>query len=141
MLEIIQTVVEQVLEIVEEYNNPNLRHHRNGKPMELDIFLPTEQLAFEYQGEHHYSDHYTLGLYWQQQQTDQDKREACNQKHITLIEIPYWWDNELASLRATVHQRRPDLISKPSFGVPIPPKPGDDESSKHLIHSFWFIRD
>ena len=42
---------------------------------------------------------------------DKEKKEICKENGITLIEIPYWWDKQLSSLIATIHQQRKDLIS------------------------------
>lgn len=78
--------------------------------MELDIFLPQEQLAFEYQGEQHYQDLYFMGHGWQQRQRDHEKEKACQENDITLIEIPFWWDKKIPSLVATIHKQRADLI-------------------------------
>ncbi len=89
--------------------------------MELDIFLPKEQLAFEYQGEHHFHDVYHLGASWQQKQRDKEKRESCKENEITLIEVPYWWNKEISSLAATIDNERKDLIVYPINGEqPIP---------------------
>ncbi len=33
----------------------------SGQQMELDIYIPAYSLAFEYQGKHHYQDHYLFG--------------------------------------------------------------------------------
>jgi hypothetical protein len=38
---------------------------------------------------------------------------------MTLIEIPYWWDHETSSLRATLHHYRPDLMPSPGNGQAI----------------------
>jgi hypothetical protein len=84
--------------------------------MELDIFLPKEQLAFEYQGEHHFHDIYHLGSSWQQRQKDEEKRKVCRENEITLIEVPYWWNKEISSLAATINKERKDLIIYPIDG-------------------------
>jgi hypothetical protein len=89
--------------------------------MELDIYLPKELLALEYQGQQHYYDIYSMGNLWMQKKRDEEKRKACKDNHITLIEIPYWWDSKKESLMATIHQYRPDLIS--AGGQPIPSLP------------------
>ena len=91
--------------------------------MELDIYLPKEKIAFEYQGEGHYHDIYTLGNRWVQRQRDEEKRIACRDIGITLIEIPYWWNFEKSSLIATIHERRSDLFSSEEHGKPIPNQP------------------
>jgi hypothetical protein len=89
--------------------------------MELDIYLPKEQLAFEYQGEHHFHDIYHMGTLWQQvRKKDKDKRKACKENEITLIEVPYWWDMETPSLVATIHKEREDLIPEKTDGTLIP---------------------
>lgn len=93
--------------------------------MELDVYLPKHNLAFEYQGEHHFLDIYALGHRWRQKQRDMEKKKLCQEKGITLIEIPYWWDFSKSSLMATIHHHRSDLVPKPGAGVPIPPnRPG-----------------
>jgi hypothetical protein len=104
--------------------------------MELDIFLPKEQLAFEYQGAHHYHDIYALGSGWSQQIRDKEKREKCKEKGITLIEIPYWWDNKLSSLISTIHRERSDLVSDHKSGEPIQLQ--DDLYSKGIFIFYEF---
>ena len=98
------------LEIQENYHHPELQHRGSGRSMELDIFLPKERLAFEYQGEHHYHDIHLLGSGWNQKEKDEEKRIACREKEITLIEIPYWWDKQKSSLVSTIQKERSDLL-------------------------------
>lgn len=80
--------------------------------MELDIWVPEKRLAFEFQGQHHYSNIYALGVEhkWTLKK-DEDKRKACSNANITLIEIPYWWDFKKESLEATIYERSPELLS------------------------------
>jgi len=112
--------LDDISEIEENYNHPKLRHE-SGLPMELDIFLPKEQLAFEYQGEHHFRDVYHLGTLWQLKQRDEEKRIACRENEITLIVIPYWWNKETSSLAATIQKQRSDLVlSETHEAQPIP---------------------
>jgi hypothetical protein len=47
-------------EIYEDYIHPGLTFSSN-KPMQLDIFLPSLHLAFEYQGIQHYQEKYYFG--------------------------------------------------------------------------------
>lgn len=97
--------------------------------MELDIWIPSFNLAFEFQGLylqslmllgiHHYRESFNKALSVQRAR-DSSKKDACNSRGITLIEIPYWWDGKegkvvllvtpLESLLATVLHHRPDLL-------------------------------
>ena len=106
--------------------------------MQLDIFIPDHKLAFEYQGEQHYVEVYPLGAQWKHSERDLEKSLACKEKGITLIEIPYWWDFKKESLIATIHQYRPDLISFPGNGIPIPKQPlqGFPQSNNELFFFF-----
>ena len=91
--------------------------------MELDIYLPKEKLAFEYQGEQHYHDIYAVGNQWRQRERDGEKKRACEEHGITLIEIPYWWDEQGSSLMATIHNHRADFFLLNSETQPIPAAP------------------
>ncbi len=88
--------------------------------MTLDIFLPELQLAVEYQGNQHYKMHFLFGSPSDQQQRDAEKRQQCRKLGISLIEVPYWWDKNKASLVATIHHVRPDTVPMPTNAVPIP---------------------
>ncbi len=106
--------------------------------MELDIFFPREMVAFEYQGEQHYSDAYNIGPQWAYLQRDQEKRLACSQKGITLIEIPYWWDHSKQSLLATIHKYRPDLVTTMEITAdPISSEPSEGFPNRTYI--FYFV--
>ena len=103
--------IDNIIEIQENYYHSELQYSGSGKLMELDIFLPKEKIAFEYQGEHHYYDIYSLGSGWNQKEKDKEKRRICKEKEITLIEIPYWWDKQIQSLASTIHKERNDLLT------------------------------
>jgi hypothetical protein len=64
--------------------------------MELDIFIPSLSLAFEYHGRHHYAEAWLFGSPDQTgvEQRDVEKRQACKKIGITLVDIPYWWDQQ-----------------------------------------------
>ncbi len=41
----------------------NYRNVDQRKMYELDIYVPSLSLGFEYQGEHHYEDHFLFGAH------------------------------------------------------------------------------
>lgn len=86
----------------------------------MDIYLPKENLAFEYQGQGHFHDLYSLGHRWRQRNLDQNKRELCRREGITLIEVPFWWDFSTSSLVTTIQEKRKDLLREHVGGEAIP---------------------
>ena len=85
--------------------NPDTQYH-----LELDIFLPSLKLAFEYQDIHHYKSadyaHQPLKMY---QQRDQRKLDLAKENDITLILVPCWWDGKLDRFRI----QPPSLLPPP----------------------------
>jgi hypothetical protein len=79
--------------------------------MELDIFVPSLLLAFEYNGEQHYNYHYIFGSPEDRMRKDEEKKKLCKQLGITLVEVPYWWDCSKFSLAATICKVKPTLLS------------------------------
>ena len=69
-----------------------LLYSETNRTMQLDIFIPQLNLAFEYQGKQHYMFHYLSGHPEEQQKRDAEKKAKCAEARITLIEVPYWWD-------------------------------------------------
>jgi hypothetical protein len=70
------------------YNNRKTIHNpKTGKPLELDIFIPELDLAFEIDGPMHQSPVYGQSRYLAQLENDRTKNELCLQKGITLIRI------------------------------------------------------
>lgn len=54
LLEFIQEIYSNETDIYVSYLHPDLLFLESKKPMELDIYLPSLKLAFEYQGEQHF---------------------------------------------------------------------------------------
>mmetsp|Transcript_21913 Transcript_21913/g.85865 ORF Transcript_21913/g.85865 Transcript_21913/m.85865 type:complete len:546 (+) Transcript_21913:62-1699(+) len=77
--------------------------------VELDVFVPDHNIAFEYNGEHHYEEisHYgALDVY---QSRDMRKVEICKRAGVRLITVPFWWDRQVPSLLATVIMQHPSI--------------------------------
>ena len=109
----------------EEYQVIDARRSLTGREILLDIYLPKEKLAIEYQGEGHFKDIYALGNRWRQKQRDEEKRKICLENGITLIEIPYWWNWKESTLIGTIREKRVDLLTL-YMNIdysPIPTKP------------------
>src|SRR5690348_14990287 len=122
--------------MIENYICNTLKSDHTVKAIELDIYLQSKQLAFEYQGEQHYFDVYALGSKWYQTQRDQEKKTMCNENGITLIEVPYWWDFDKLSLISTIHDHRPDLFPiKPTLES-IPNQPQENIPTSNNISFF-----
>lgn len=100
------------------YRHVGLVHSSSGSNMELDVFYPTLNLAFEYQGMQHYRDCFQGG-WLQQQRRDAEKREACARLDITLVHVPFWWDHGVASLGATIAHYRPDIVLATTAGATV----------------------
>jgi len=98
--------------VLSNYKHPKLVYADSGREMELDIFIPALNLAFEYQGEQHYFHHYLYGPPDEQQRRDKEKKEACEKAGIKLIPVPFWWDGSRDSLAATIHKAIPEIGQK-----------------------------
>eukprot|EP01114_Cavostelium_apophysatum_P020502 TRINITY_DN6892_c0_g1_i1.p1 TRINITY_DN6892_c0_g1~~TRINITY_DN6892_c0_g1_i1.p1 ORF type:complete len:515 (+),score=94.07 TRINITY_DN6892_c0_g1_i1:59-1603(+) len=106
------------------YVHPSLRFSESSKPVELDVFIPSLGIAFEYQGGQHYfstSKHMDIDV---RKLMDEEKKRLCKENGITLVDVPFWWDGSADSLTATIRSVRPELF--PIMAVdaaPIPERP------------------
>ena len=74
-------------------------HHNHSHMMELDIFIPSLNMAIEYQGEQHYDDIPSGFSYLEiYRSRDQLKSILAKKNEIDLVIIPYWWDHSSSSL-------------------------------------------
>jgi hypothetical protein len=71
---------------------PDIKFPSSQTCITLDIYVPHFNLAFEYQGEHHYYFNKLYGYTNRQQERDEVKRQLCYAAGITLIEVPHWWN-------------------------------------------------
>lgn len=70
-------------DVHEEYKHTDCKSHCSGSPIELDAYVPALNLAFEYQGEQHYTEIYKFGQQANQATRDDEKKELCIQ--VTLF--------------------------------------------------------
>jgi hypothetical protein len=101
--------------VLANYRHPKLLYPGTLSSMELDIYIPSLQIAVEYNGEQHYYDN----GYHQKHNSHRDevKKAVCQSLGITLLQVPYWWNLSPSSLLSTISQLRPDLSH--SFNYPI----------------------
>jgi hypothetical protein len=67
-----------------------------GEYAEIDIYMPSLALGIEYQEKHHYITSDQVHVPLQKTQTrDALKRKLIEEKGITLVTIPFWWDGVL----------------------------------------------
>jgi hypothetical protein len=86
-------------ELLWEYKHPEIRSAL-GRKLELDIFIPNMNLAFEYQGQQHYKDHkYFKDNDKRIQENDILKKSRCKELGISLYEIPFDWNRKESYIR------------------------------------------
>jgi len=81
--------------------------------MEMDVFIRHFALALEYQGKQHYEEISTLPFGVGK---DKVKQMGCSNIGISLIEVPYWWDEKEESLLDLITQNRADITVEISGG-------------------------
>ncbi len=95
-------------EIEWDYKHRKLRYKKSKYIMELDVFVPSQNLAIEYQGEQHFIPITPWGgekALQKLQSRDQEKREACKKNGIILIEIDYdKWDGKKDTVIEKIEQ-------------------------------------
>jgi len=95
-------------DVKENFRHPSLTW-LGGLPVELDVYIPSLNLGFEYQGEHHYHDVHYFGVHQHIRQKDSEKKALCKQHGVTLVDVPYWWDHTQTSLLEMIAHTRPEL--------------------------------
>eukprot|EP01114_Cavostelium_apophysatum_P023608 TRINITY_DN8947_c0_g1_i1.p1 TRINITY_DN8947_c0_g1~~TRINITY_DN8947_c0_g1_i1.p1 ORF type:complete len:304 (-),score=68.83 TRINITY_DN8947_c0_g1_i1:66-977(-) len=97
------------VDIHHNYYHPHLHYQSSGMNMELDIYIPAYDLAFEYQGKQHFGKEFLHVETGFTVAKDREKRDGCKKIGVTLIEVPFWWNQRKESLVSTIRKRRPDL--------------------------------
>ena len=87
--------------LYENYRHPFLTMKRS---LELDLFIPSLNIAFEYQGEQHFDELISNGFSPLEvyQSNDHQKSELCKFYSIKLMIVPYWWDSSPSSLLSSI---------------------------------------
>eukprot|EP01114_Cavostelium_apophysatum_P020377 TRINITY_DN6808_c0_g1_i1.p2 TRINITY_DN6808_c0_g1~~TRINITY_DN6808_c0_g1_i1.p2 ORF type:complete len:307 (-),score=68.94 TRINITY_DN6808_c0_g1_i1:1254-2174(-) len=98
-------------EVLFNYLHPSAKFESAHKGMELDIFIPSIRLAFEYQGSQHYKQaRMNFAPLEEQQARDRQKKAAFDAIGIRIVEIPYWWDFKQESLLEQIDAQYPDAL-------------------------------
>eukprot|EP00026_Physarum_polycephalum_P000469 Phypoly_transcript_00470.p1 GENE.Phypoly_transcript_00470~~Phypoly_transcript_00470.p1 ORF type:complete len:781 (-),score=102.87 Phypoly_transcript_00470:244-2586(-) len=79
--------------------------------LELDVWLPEQNICFEFQDPYHYvTSWYYQQSVKQQQYQDNEKWNVVRNTGLRLVVIPCWWDGSLKRLMATIHFYCPELF-------------------------------
>ena len=106
-------------------NNNNKNNNLNNKNKDVDsndyddddkgsyyydIFIPSLNLAIEYQGEQHYDEIPSISSIQVAQSRDIGKLSRSSKLSVHIIFIPYWWDLSLASLLSSILSSSPSHL-------------------------------
>ncbi len=92
-------------QVLRNVRDPDFAFEASGRAMELDIFIPDLDLAFEYQGEQHYRPVAFFGgepAFQKIKARDAEKRRFFADHDIQLVEVPYTWNGSLESLKTMI---------------------------------------
>ena len=76
---------------------------------------------------------HNISSFEERKQNDLNKIKICQEAGISLIEVPFWWDKRISSLKATIYNKRPDLFKMQPVGSPIPDSPPTEKSTNNLF--------
>ena len=88
-------------DVIEEY----LYSTSERRSVEFDVFVPSQMIAFEFQGEHHFREIPSFGSLEMYQERDRTKRTFCAENRIILVEVPYTWDCSTETLQSLIHEK------------------------------------
>jgi hypothetical protein len=81
--------------------------------MQFDIWIPSMNLAVEYQGSQHYKEmnmEVDDGDIANRFNRDMEKRLACETIGIKLVSVPFWWDWHEKTLANMLLEEQSDCI-------------------------------
>jgi len=94
--------------ILEDFYPPFLQGRRL-KSVEFDLYLRESGMVLEYQGLQHYAN---IGYFGEKsREMDEEKERLCGVHGISLIQVPYFWNEKKESLRDLIVQKRADAFN------------------------------
>jgi hypothetical protein len=107
LFEIVKTIFPEK-EVFFDYKATFMKFKDSNIPMELDIWVPEEKIAFEYQGQQHfapfYRNNFSSDEFENIRRRDKEKRQACKDNDIVLIEIKYTWNRSIDHVSDSLQQ-------------------------------------
>lgn len=86
----VRKIFENIFDVKFNKTRPDwLKNPLTNRKLELDGFNPSINIAFKYNGPHHYKNIWYSSDLEKQQLCDKIKKEKCKEKNIILITIPY----------------------------------------------------
>lgn len=92
-------------EIHMNYMHSEIVNPETGRGLELDFFIPEQNVAFEYQGKQHLETIPFYGDSIELKKTDLFKKEACKRLGISLVEVHQSWNGTEANLVQIISQK------------------------------------
>jgi len=78
---------------VNQRKEVNIQDDITGSWLELDVWIPQLNLAFEYQDRYHFKTAvFSDGPQSKYDARDSTKRMKVLEQGITLVHVPYWWN-------------------------------------------------
>lgn len=91
-------------DVIEEHVSQTLSHSNSAHEIQLDLYIPSLDLAFEYQGLQHYFDVHVFGETENQQHRDVEKAVLCASNCLRVVEVPFWWNESETSVELTIQR-------------------------------------
>ena len=89
--------------LFEDYYHPTIRYSNSKLSIQFDVYIPSLNIAIEYNGEQHYDEMLSGFAPIETYKTrDFEKLQLCKENNINLIYIPYWWNLNAESLHSFV---------------------------------------